>query len=566
MPLPDRIAAGLTWPPLRLASCDGDRLRLRAASRGALHDGITPGDAVVVAPVSAPDRGLPGRCVGVEDDTAELRMSPLPEPLPGWLEGGHVAVSRAIDETTMRRYQAALRAADRASSPLKDALLEAEVDAIPARESSTGQLNAPQRRAVAAALDADPLALIHGPPGTGKTHVMVAALQALVAQGERPWALADSNAAVDALAVRADEAGLSVLRMGSPWRIGPATAHLSLHARAKQSPLAPALRVLEVAIRRAQGREKRTLSAERRSLLRQIRAQLISRCDVLAATLGTMVRLAPELGPSTIAIIDEATQAIEPAVWGVVPHIARLVLIGDPHQLGPVTRQPGSLLERSLLTRLLEAGIAAPMLEVQYRMSRALGALVAPIYGPSWRPDPSVAEQRLADLPGVRATPLTEAAAIWVDTAGSGLGEVRDPVSMSLYNEGEIELIVQAAARLLDAGVSDIGIIAPYSAQVARLRERLPDLEVATVNAFQGREKEAILCSLVRSNMDGELGFVADRRRMVVSMSRARRLLVCVGDSATLSRSPDLAGLMERIQAVGQWQSVWEPPWDAALD
>ena len=121
---------------------------------------------------------------------------------------------------------------------------------------------------------------------------------------------------------------------------------------------------------------------------------------------------------------------------------------------------------------------------------------------------------------------------------------------------------------LVRAGLAheDIGVIAPYSAQVARLRAALPGVEVATVNAFQGREKEAILCSFVRSNDDGKIGFVADRRRLVVSVTRAKRLLVCIGDAATLSTSSDIADLCDRIQESDGWQSVWEEPWDAALD
>ena len=158
---------------------------------------------------------------------------------------------------------------------------------------------------------------------------------------------------------------------------------------------------------------------------------------------------------------------------------------------------------------------------------------------------------------------------VWVDTAGGGLGEARDPVTLSLYNDGEIDLIALAVQQLLDAGVpaDDLGVIAPYSAQVARLRARLPGVEVNTVNAFQGREKEVILCSWVRSNPDGELGFVADGRRLTVALTRARRLLVCVGDSATLSYSARFAELLERVQALpgAAWLTVWEPPWDSAL-
>ncbi len=572
LPLTDRIAAGLTWPSMQLAGVSrhwrGAQLSLAAAGRALLHDGITPGDLLTIAPIATPDKGLLARCVEVEGSIAEARIEELPDPLPGWLEGGHLAVSRALDDSSMRRYQQAVESARLLDSPLKTALLTGETSAPPDEAADIDALNPSQRRAVSAILAAEPLGIIHGPPGTGKTRVLVAALQELLDDGRRPWALADSNAAVDHIAAQADAAGISVLRLGRSYKVGPAAAHLTLSARIDASSQAPALRRLEAEMSRADWQTRRGLAAEHRDLLAGIRRQIVVDCDVIAATLGTMVNEARRLPPADIALIDEATQAIEPAVWSVVPHIKTLILIGDPHQLGPVVHEPGNILQTSLVERLLDQGTPAPMLEQGYRMSAALTTLVSGIYGPDYRPVPAVAARRLSDLPGVDATALTDAPVLFVDTAGSGLEEARDPATMSLYNDGEVEIIALAVQMLLRAGLphEDIGVIAPYSAQVARLREALPGVEVATVNAFQGREKQAIICSFVRSNEDGVIGFVADRRRLVVSVTRAKRLLVCVGDAATLSSSPDIADLCARIQAAGGWRSVWEEPWDAALD
>jgi superfamily I DNA and/or RNA helicase len=158
---------------------------------------------------------------------------------------------------------------------------------------------------------------------------------------------------------------------------------------------------------------------------------------------------------------------------------------------------------------------------------------------------------------------------LWVDTAGAGLDEQRDPQTRSLYNRGEVAIVVRAVGELIAAGVAprDIGVIAPYSAQVSRLgaSPALRDVEVATVNAFQGREKDAIVCSFVRSNPDGDLGFVADRRRLVVALTRARRYLLCTGDSATLASSPDFAAAFEVFLARDAWATVWESPWSEAV-
>lgn len=575
LPLSDRIASGVTWPPLQMHTIDNPgwarwvQVGLRTTARIDLHDGISPGDLVIVAPVATPDRGVEGRCVFAERDFSEIRLHDL-AAVPGWLEGGHVVVTRCIDPTTSRRYRAALMRADRHDSPLRDALLSSS---FPAPEQPDPirlpGLNPAQQHAGAAALAAPALSMIHGPPGTGKTTLMVGLLKALVAAGERPWALADSNAAVDHLAARAAAEGLAVLRLGASYRMGPAVQDLSFAAHMARSPLAPALKALESELGRLPPPQRRPLYRQRRALLDQIRRQVIADSQVIASTLGTMSREAASLPPAAVALVDEATQAIEPAIWSIVPAVERLILLGDPAQLGPVVRTPNSPLGTSLLSRLLEAGLPAPMLEEQYRMSAPLCALVSDTYGPAYQPHPSVAERCLTDLPGVSPGPLTSRSVLWVDTAGGGLEEARDPITLSLLNSGEAELVVKVTASLLAAGVAaeDIGIIAPYSAQVARLRQALPDIEVATVNAFQGREQEVIICSFVRSNDDGALGFVSDPRRLVVAVTRAKRLLVCIGDAGTLSSSTSIATLMDAVQRVdpSAWQSVWEPPWDAVL-
>lgn len=237
----------------------------------------------------------------------------------------------------------------------------------------------------------------------------------------------------------------------------------------------------------------------------------------------------------------------------------RLVLVGDPEQLGPVAKVAGPL-ERSLLQRLVgEARLPLPMLEVQHRMAPSIRELVATVYGPAYRDHAAVTEQRLGELPTTT----------WVDTAGSGLDEQLDEATRSLFNEGEAALVALAVAELRARGIAPerIGVITPYAAQVACLGRQpsLAGVEVATVNAFQGREKDAIAVSWVRSNEQGTLGFVADTRRLTVALTRARCWLWQVGDSATLARHPRFAALVEHHAASGALVSVWEPPWSEVL-
>ncbi len=183
-------------------------------------------------------------------------------------------------------------------------------------------------------------------------------------------------------------------------------------------------------------------------------------------------------------------------------------------------------------------------------------------YGGSLRADASVAAHRLYGLPGVRREALTEAPVQFIDTAGAGYDEEREPDGESRLNPQEAALVARKVQALLDAGVrpEDVAVIAPYAAQVRRLRELLPvaGLEIDSVDGFQGREKEAVVLSLVRSNTENEIGFLADVRRTNVALTRARRKLLLVGDSATLSALPFYRRLFEHFEATGAYQTVWE--------
>ena len=575
LPLDDRIRAGLTWSPLQLedeqwVGRGRVEVLLRTPRGTSLHDGIDSGDLVRIGSIGAPDDGPVGRCMARDERTAEIRLDGPLELSPPF------AVTRVFDPSTFARYHQALERAQEHSSPLRNVLLGnrdvGEPDAHGLHDPGFDVLNPSQHRAARIAMATAEIALIHGPPGTGKTEVIVALLRAFVAAGDRPWALADSNAATDHLVLRASRAGLDVVRIGHPARIGAETRELSLDWRVQNGPMADALRTMDRdlnALHREPSRwqERKTLYLERDRLEGLARRAVLEGAEVIASTLGTLARMAPKLPRPDTAIVDEATQSIEPAIWTAVPWIRRLVLVGDPKQLGPVVKEPGNPLERGLLDRLLQSDVPMPMLDTQHRMRTDIQSLVDPVYH-KLRAHSDVAEHLLCELDGVLASELTSRGLLWVDTAGAGFEEEQDPVTLSTFNHGEVRVVAQAVTQLLRDGVrpEDIGVIAPYSAQVTRLSDELPDIEVATVNAFQGREKEAIVCSFVRSNSDGELGFVSDPRRLTVAVTRARRFLLCVGDSATLSTSRDFARVMDRFQVLEAWATVWEDPWAVTLD
>ena len=258
-------------------------------------------------------------------------------------------------------------------------------------------------------------------------------------------------------------------------------------------------------------------------------------------------------------MIDEATQAVEPAAYLALLRAERAILAGDHLQLAPtvlsVEAQKGGL-ATSLFERIALAQPAAMVtLAEQYRMNDAILRYPnAALYGGALRSHPAVAKHAIDDAP-------LEV----IDTAGRGFEEETPEASESKANEGEAALAAAEVERLLEKGLApaDIAVIAPYDAQVQRLRQMLvarldQGLEVDTVDGFQGREKEAVVVTLVRSNEDGEVGFLADIRRMNVALTRARKKLVVIGDSATVSRHPFYEGFFRDAEKQGAWRSAWD--------
>ncbi len=578
LPADEQVAVGVRWPTLRVDDLtpmwNGVEVILRG--RMVLHDGINDGDLVRLEWATG---SIEGRVVAIDTYPAAVELF-LREPERQPQVGDSVSVVKMHDPSTFIRYRQALERADAFSSPLKTALLDgafADGTQDGPTQLSNQPIDAAQGRAAVAALGEAPLALIHGPPGTGKTFLLGLLVRACVDRGDRVWALAESNAAVDHLAATLRGRGLDCVRLGHPARVRADNRDLTVDARLAQGPFAKAIAALLRDLQRVTG-DDRAAWATRRQLrreLKELRQQAwdhaVQGAQVIAATLGTLARVAKRLSPVDVAFVDEATQALEPAIWVTVPLVKRLVLVGDPEQLGPVVKDPGNPLEHSVLHRILATpkdGLRAPMLEVQHRMSTAVQALVAPVYGPAYRPAPSVANALLAHLPGVRDNELTRRAHLFVDTAGSGCEEARDAASGSLANEGEARVVEHLVAELRSAGVaaSEIGVITPYRAQVARIRSAMPDIEVASVNAFQGREKSVIVVSWVRSNPDGTVGFVADDRRLTVAWSRARCLLIQVGDLATLSVLPRFSRSADLLTSIGAVESAWDAPWAEVLD
>lgn len=545
LPMAERVAAGFSLSPLDLVQTEfRSRFRVNVLLRGqALGDAFSPGDPVVLGPVGRPDAGWSGRVDGVDAGTIELRVDDVPEGKGPW------AVSRRLDFHILDLQSAALLRAERLSSPIVNLLAgyERPYRADPWEHPAFATLNASQRQAAELVLGSTEIGLLHGPPGTGKTETLVAVLVALRELGEKPWALADSNAAVDHLALRASAAGLDVVRVGVSARIASAVQPLTLEHRILSGARAEVIKGLMRQASRTTGPGGVELRDAIRDEWAAAKREILESADVLAMTLGTLHTRATKFPPPKTAVVDEASQIAEPALWLLASMVKRLFLAGDPQQLGPVVKSRDPMLERSLLARLVDAGFVFPMLTEQYRMNDELLALSSPTYG-----------GRIRSAPGV-AVASHSPAARWIDTAGMGHDEERDSLG-SMYNLGELALTRRIWGELREAGIrpDQVGVITPYNAQLSRIRATMPEVESGTVNAFQGREKDVILASFVRSNPEQELGFVADPRRLNVAVSRARHRFIGIGDTATLGASQHFQRVIEAIHVGGGYASGWE--------
>jgi ATP-dependent RNA/DNA helicase IGHMBP2 len=507
------------------------------------------------------------------------------EPPPDWATEGRVVLELEPSPVTWERLASGLaRLRDDKAGKRWHAVLSGTPPRFLSRPRGPAldhRLNAEQSAALDLADRAEDVALVHGPPGTGKTTVLVEVIRRAAARGEQVLAAAPSNLAVDNLVERLAEAGLSCVRLGHPARVLPALLSHTLEAQAEErepARIAKGLVEEAIALRRSaakrrqkrgpgrfsssreQYRDARALLAEARALEARAEAEVLERAQVVLATL-TSLDSPPLAGRRfPIAVVDEATQAVEPALYLALLRADRAVLAGDHLQLPPTVlsaeAQAGGL-GVSLFERLVESfGDAAKVtLAEQHRMNARIMAFPSEaLYGGALRAHPAVADRAVDDAP-------LEV----VDTAGRGFEDGTPEGSDSKHNEGEAELAAAEVRRVLALGVpaGEIAVISPYDAQVQRLRSLLaPEveagLEVDTVDGFQGREKEAVVVSLVRANDAGEVGFLADVRRMNVALTRARSKLVVVGDGATVSRHPFYERFLRHAQATGAWRSAWD--------
>ena len=572
---------------------------------------ISSGDIVLISRGDPLKSDLSATVMGVGRNHIEVAFSQSP---PRWALKEQVRIDLFVNDVTFKRMESNLEQMRHLADPyrrIRDILLGlAECGPAPRleRESVPG-LNALQQEAVERSLGMQDLFLIHGPPGTGKTTTLDRVIRAHVEQGDRVLATADSNVAVDNLLEKLSAEGeLDLLRIGHPARIDSALERYSLMVRLSQAPEYPEILRLQeeakaAAERRSayskptpartrgmsrerilklaeEGRSYRGVSHETlRSMaswyreeektqaafdrLRELEEatirRLVSEADVVLATNAMVGAEALEGVTFDLSVVDEGSQQIEPSTLLPLLRSPRGIIAGDHRQLPPTVLSDLEILKRSLFERLIaEDRVPATMLRVQYRMNETVMDFPNRLmYDGKLEADASVAKRRL-ELRGSVTSELLDPRwpVVFADSSGAEAPERLPPRSTSYENPWEAQRIAGWIGELIAAGVTarSIGVITPYLAQVKLLRrllEGIEGIEVKSVDGFQGREKEVIFISLVRSNLAHTVGFVSDARRLNVAMTRARSKLVLVGDRRTLEKNSPFDRLFEWFEGRG---------------
>jgi ATP-dependent RNA/DNA helicase IGHMBP2 len=531
-----------------------------------------------------------------------LKISLRIDELPDWASDGKLGIDLRFDDNSYDEMQAALKLAmtlsekkeeGRIISVLTGATSPTFNSALPAYHNP--KLNSTQQAAVSKILQANELAIVHGPPGTGKTTTLVQAIKALIKAGEkRVLVVAPSNAAVDLLSDKLSEEGLNVLRVGNPARVTERLMALTLDSKvAAHSSVKEIKRLKKQAgdfkdmahkykrsFGKAEREQRKALFDEAYKIMKEVGRMeqyiiddVTAKAQVITATLvGANHYTVRDLRYQTV-VIDEAGQALEPACWIPILKGRKVILAGDHCQLSPTIKSDVAAkggLSNTLLEQCTQRHPdAVVMLEEQYRMNEAIMGYSSKVfYNNRLRAHGSVAHHLLfpEDMP-----------LVFIDTAGCGFEEKTENKSIS--NPEEAELLFKHLARLVadlsthdtHAGFPSIAIISPYKEQLHVLQEQLqhtPALQayahkitVNTIDSFQGQERDIVYISMTRTNANGIIGFLADTRRMNVAMTRARKKLVVIGDSATLSHHRFYEDFIAHAEKHNAYRSAWEENW-----
>lgn len=602
-PIIERQALGLTWYPIQITDSElgrGDYLsvtlsrtrnigndhKFRFGMPVSLFSGLTPDE----------DR-INGVINYVSNDV--MRISFRTDELPDWSRKGRLGIDLLFDENSYKEMDAALKSANELASNENKGTIVRQLlglDQLNVTYKNTlyqdPSLNKSQNEAVNFLLARNPISLLHGPPGTGKTTTLVKTVLALLAESdEQILIVAPSNIAVDVLTERLAALKVDVVRTGNPVRVSENMQLLTLDAKIKQHTANREARELEKKARafsemarkykrnfgRAEREQRKALLQEAKKIRQEvdviqqyITTDILNKAKVITATLvGANQHVIKERNYKTV-IIDEAAQALEPACWIPILKADSVILAGDHYQLPPTVKHSQDVsngLYNTLFEKLTDRyPHLVFMLDTQYRMNSQIMEYPSnQLYSGKLMAASNVTNWTLRN----DTKPI-----LFIDTAGAGYEEVL--INNSLQNIDEANFLIKHLSELIE-NLKDkynkeefptIGIITPYKQQSVLLKEIIENhtdfndwgryIHTSTIDGFQGQEKDIIYISLVRSNDNQTVGFLDDIRRMNVAITRARKKLILIGDSSTIGQHKFYKEFIEYIDSINAYQSVWD--------
>lgn len=599
----ERRAAGLTWYPIAIRGSEigrGDYLTVeveRPSHQDVAHQ-FRFGASVALFSNHDPKTDRINGTVAYQGGD-RLKLTLNTDELPDWTRHGKLGIDLLFDDNSYDEMRKALKAAAKLIDDNKQGHLarvltgkQSPVFTSETNHYPLNNLNASQQAAVHKIIDTQELAIVHGPPGTGKTTTLVQAIKALIKQnGQQILVTAPSNTAVDLLSEKLSLEGLNVLRIGNPARVSERLMSLTLDSKiSAHSDMKEIKKLKKQASEyknmahkykrnfgKAERDQRKALFDAAHQLIKEvdkteqfITDDLLSKAQVITATLVGANHYTIRDRKFHTAIIDEAGQSLEPACWIPILKSQKLILAGDHLQLPPTIKSQQTAKD-GLSTTLLEKCAtlhpqAVVLLDEQYRMNEAImGFSSKEFYEGRLKAHASVANRLL--FPG--DVPVS-----FIDTAGSGFDEKQEGTSTANPEEAAFlfkhlrKLIGESKDHYTSENFPTIAIISPYKEQIRIMNQLLLDspelleyrdkISVNTIDSFQGQERDVVYISLTRSNADGEIGFLNDTRRMNVAMTRARKKLVVIGDSSTLAYSSFYADMISYAEQLNGYQSVWD--------
>lgn len=601
----ERRASGLSWYPIAIRGSEmsrGDYLTVeveRTTHQDISHQLRFGMPAVLFSNHEPKKDRLEG--IITHQSGNRLKITLRTDELPDWSRDGKLGIDLLFDDNSYDEMQSAVKSAGALLENDKEGRL---VNILTGEKSpsfnqelpriSIPKLNSSQNEAVNKIISASDIAIVHGPPGTGKTTTLVQAIKGLIKQDHQQiLVVAPSNTAVDLLSEKLTDEGLNVLRVGNPVRVSERLMSLTLdskltgHARMKDikalKKQANEYKNLAHKYKRNFGKaerdQRKALFDEAHKIMKEVGSveqyaidDILSKAQVITATLvGANHYTVRNLKYKTV-VIDEAGQALEPACWIPILKAEKVVLAGDHFQLAP-TIKSSEAAKNGLATTLLEKCVSlhpesVTLLEEQYRMNEAIMGYSSKIfYQNKLKANEAVAHHLVFP---------SDNALAFIDTAGCGFDEKLEGTSSTNPDEAAFlfKHLTQYVTELTQSksfkteDFPSIAVISPYKEQIGLLKEQLAHnallqpfnakISVNTIDSFQGQERDIVYISMTRSNPEGEIGFLSDIRRMNVAMTRARKKLVVIGDSATLSGLPFYADFISYAEGLNAYQSAWE--------